>query len=82
LQIHHSDICFLFGNLKNIIKYNKEREEKERLFEEKVKELKNVFDKTNLSELKDLEFQVKNTFKITLDDEERGENIELVPQGD
>jgi hypothetical protein len=72
----------LFGNLKNIIKYNKEREEKERLFEEKVKELKNVFDKTNLSELKDLEFQVKNTFKITLDDEERGENIELVPQGD
>jgi hypothetical protein len=29
-----------------------------------------------------LEFQVKNEFKVTLDDEEQGENLELVPQWD
>ena len=46
----------------------------------KVLELKNFFDKSNLTELKDLEFQVKNEFKVTLDDEEQGENLELVPQ--
>ena len=39
-----------------------------------------IFDKSNLTELKDLEFQVKNEFKVTLDDEEQGENLELVPQ--
>ena len=70
----------LFANLNNIIGYNLEREEKEKLFERKVLELKNFFDKSNLTELKDLEFQVKNEFKVTLDDEEQGENLELVPQ--
>ena len=35
-------------NLQNIIKYNLEREEKERLFESKVTELKDIFEKQNL----------------------------------
>lgn len=72
----------LFDNLKKIIKYNKEREEKERLFEEKVKELKSFFDKSDLTDLKGLEFQVNNEIKLTLEeDDEDGisrENIELV----
>jgi hypothetical protein len=68
----------LFANLNNIIGYNLEREEKEKLFERKVLELKNFFDKSNLTELKDLEFQVKNEFKVTLDDEEQGENCVAV----
>jgi hypothetical protein len=72
----------LISNLKNIIKYNKEREEKEKLFEQKVKELKNVFDKGNLSELKGLEFQIKNEIKLVLDDDGEGENIELVSERD
>jgi hypothetical protein len=55
-----------------------EREEKESLFEKKVMELKTFFDKANLSDLKSLEFQIKNEFKLTLDDEGQGENIELV----
>ena len=36
-------INLLFENLKNIIKYNIEREEKEKLFDSKVKELKMFF---------------------------------------
>jgi hypothetical protein len=75
-------IDVLFYNLKNIIRYNKEREEKERLFEDKVKELKSFFDKSNLDDLKALEFQIKQGLKIELEDEpEDGENIELVSEG-
>ena len=72
----------LFNNLKNIVKYNKEREEKERLFEEKVKELKSFFDKSNLTDLKSLEFQVSNDYKLVEleEDEDRipRESVELV----
>ena len=75
----------LFNNLKNIIKYNKEREEKEKLFEEKVKELKSFFDKSNLTDLKSLEFQVNNVLNLELEEDEQEdedrisrESVELV----
>jgi hypothetical protein len=73
----------LLNNLKNIIKYNKEREEKERLFEEKVKELKSFFDKSNLTDLKSLEFQVNNVLNLELEEQEdedriSRESVELV----
>jgi hypothetical protein len=77
-QFNEETLDKLFGNLNNIINYNLEREEKESLFEKKVMELKSFFDKAELNDLKSLEFQVKNEFKITLDDEGHGENIELV----
>jgi hypothetical protein len=35
-------------NIQNIIKYNLEREEKEKLFQNKVDELKHIFEKQNL----------------------------------
>jgi len=56
-------------NLQNIIKYNLEREEKERLFESKVTELKEIFDKQNLKNLKNLKFDIKNN-RIEFDDNE------------
>lgn len=71
----------LFHNLKNIIKYNREREEKERLFEEKVKELKTFFDLKNLNDLKDLEFNIKNNYKLEFEDDEREQDSELVSEG-
>jgi hypothetical protein len=61
------DLCV--QNIENIIKYNREREEKERLFDEKVKELKVVFEKQTLKELQDLKFNIK-TKKVQLDDNE------------
>lgn len=77
-QFNEETLDKLFDNLNNIINYNLEREEKERLFETKVMELKNFFDKAKLTDLKSLEFQIKNEFKVTLDDEGHRENIELV----
>lgn len=40
----------------NIIKYNKEREEKEKLFEEKIKELHEIFKRESLEKLKNINF--------------------------
>ena len=73
----------LIQNIKSIISYNKEREEKERLFELKVNELKTIFDNSDLGNLQSLKFEIiKN--KITLDDEEdedeTGGNTRLVQQ--
>ena len=45
-------------NIKNIIKYNLEREEKDRLFESKDEELKQIFEKQNLDKLKSLHFDI------------------------
>ncbi len=57
-QINEEDIEKVYDNLKNIIKYNLEREEKDRLFETKVDELKKLFEKQNLDKLKGLYFDI------------------------
>ena len=41
----------IISNIKNIIAYNKEREEKEKLFQVKVDELKKMFEKEKLDDL-------------------------------
>jgi hypothetical protein len=56
-------------NIKNIIDYNKEREEKERLFQVKVDELKKMFENENLNNLQALKFEITEE-KIELDDAE------------
>jgi len=42
--------------IENIVNYNLEREEKQRLFQQKVSELKNLFEKESVDELKNLKF--------------------------
>ena len=59
----------LINSIKNIIAYNKEREEKDRLFQNKVNELKTIFEKQNLNSLQALKFEITEN-KIELDDEE------------
>lgn len=60
----------IVSNINNVIKYNKELEEKEKLFNAKVKELKNIFEKQNLTILKDLKFDLDaDKFKL-MDDEQ------------
>lgn len=44
----------VFGCAMEIIKLNREEEEKERLFQQKVKELKELFKKESLDKLKDI----------------------------
>jgi hypothetical protein len=74
-EINEESVELLSNNLKSIIKYNHDREEKERLFQNKVEELKNIFEKQDLTSLKNLNFELK-TGKIELEDEE--ESVEGV----
>ena len=67
-------------NIQNIIRYNLEREEKEKLFQNKVDELKHIFEKQNLKNLKSLQFEIKNN-KLELEyDEEELEGTRVVPE--
>jgi cysteinyl-tRNA synthetase len=59
----------IISNIKNIIGYNKEREEKDRLFQNKVNELKVIFEKQNLHNLQALKFEITED-KIELEDDE------------
>ena len=60
----------IFNNLRNIIKYNKDREEKDKLFQTKVNELKSIFEKQNLDNLQALKFEISENQKIELEDGE------------
>lgn len=65
-KLHLSFICdfeekslnLIQNNILGIIRYNLEREGKEKLFESKVNELKSMFDKENLDTLKALQFEL------------------------
>lgn len=74
-EINEEAMGIIIKNIRNIIQYNLELEEKERLFQNKVEELKTIFEKSNLNNLKGLSFEIKQeTKKITLVDGE--ESIE------
>lgn len=68
-QIDEASVEQTSNNIQNIIKYNLEREEKELLFEKKVAELKVIFEKQTLSDLKFLSFEIKKP-KVKLEDNE------------
>jgi len=68
-EISEEDVETTYKNIQSIIKYNLDREEKERLFNDKVNELKSLFEKQNLTNLKGLEFQIKQ-HQIQLEDDE------------
>jgi hypothetical protein len=69
-EITEDGIEKITQNIQNIIKYNLEREEKETLFKNKVDELKVIFEKQNLRNLKNLKFDLLNSINIYLDDEQ------------
>ena len=70
-EIDEKSIQTVHNNIKNIIKYNLEREEKDRLFEIKVNELKSIFEKQSLEKLKGLFFNINEPkSKVKLEDNE------------
>jgi len=56
--------------MESIIKTNIEREEKERLFKSKVQELKSIFEKQDLNNLKSLKFDIEELTKLIEDEPE------------
>ena len=51
------------NSINSIVKYNIEKEEKEKLFKSKVQELRGIFEKQKLDELKSLKFDI-NEFTL------------------
>lgn len=81
VQFDDKQIKQIFENVIGIISWNKERELKEKLLQDKVIELKTVFEKNSLDSLKSLQFNIqKDITKLKLEDET--ENSELVPHRD
>ena len=72
-QFEEKSINEIAENIKNIIKFNKELEAKEKLFNDKVSELKNLFEKQNLQSLNELKFEFSPK-KYTLDGEDEETN--------
>ena len=69
-KMDENDMDKVITNLKNIIKYNQEREEKEQLFQKKVEEMKALFEKSTLASLKTLTIQIKTKIPKLDEDEE------------
>lgn len=80
-EINESEIELTSQNLQNIIKFNLEREEKEKLFQNKVEELKVIFERQNLNNLKALKFEIKDKPKLN-DIEDELEGIRMVGEGE
>ena len=81
-EITEDDVEKVSGNIQSIIKYNLEREEKEKLFDSKVNELKMIFEKQNLSNLKSLHFDIKQNKLELVDNEEDIDTVGVVTKGD
>jgi hypothetical protein len=81
-EITEDDVEKVSGNIQSIIKYNLEREEKEKLFDSKVNELKMIFEKQNLNNLKSLHFDIKQNKLELVDNEEDIDTIGVVTKGD
>ena len=63
-EIDEESISETILKIEKIISFNKEKEEKQRLFNEKVNELKNLFEKEGLDGLKSLKFDIDETPKL------------------
>ncbi len=66
-------VDLIYQNIIGIINFNLEREEKERLLDEKIGELKKLFDSQKLENLKELKFDI-NQFKETVNEKPKSGN--------
>ena len=80
-QIDESNISSALTKIAKIIKLNKERELKEKLFKQTVDQLKQTFEKTDLDKLQNLYFDFDENPELEIDGEQDGfqpEDVELV----
>lgn len=69
-EFSEDSVNLIMSNIKNLIKFNKELEEKEKLFNLKVNELKVIFEKQNLENLQELKFDIEpKSLKLNIDEE-------------
>lgn len=78
-EITETEVNKILSKISKIIKLNKERELKERLFKETIEHLKQTFEKTDLDKLKTLYFDFDNDINLNENEQDGQEstNIEL-----
>jgi hypothetical protein len=64
-ELDEGSLTLTQNNIIGIINFNLEREQKENLLEQKINELKSIFEKQSLDNLKSLKFDLKNTSEVT-----------------
>lgn len=69
------------SNIKGLVEYNKEIEQKQVLFVNKVEELKKIFEKQDLDKLQSLKFEI-NQFNLDIEDERERNSDEVVIERD
>lgn len=81
-KIEDSEITICLSKIQKIIKVNKEKEIKEKLFKETVDRLKTTFEKTDLDKLQKLYFDFENDYdENSLENETEGTaNLEVVAE--
>lgn len=83
-EFSEESVNVIMGNIKSLIKFNKELEEKEKLFNLKVNELKTIFEKQNLQNLQELKFDMEpKSLKLDIDEENsnrKGEESTVVEE--
>lgn len=83
-QLDEDNISTTIGKIAKIIKLNKEREIKEKLFKHTIEQLRDTFEKTDLDKLKTLYFDFDNEeSQLEIEDETQRENVtELAGEGE
>lgn len=81
-EFNESSINSTLAKVLKIIKLNKEREIKEKLFKQTIDQLKETFEKNDLDKLKKLyfDFEIEDTDLTINDEPENGEITELVDE--
>jgi hypothetical protein len=77
-EITDENLTLVHSNILGIINYNLEREMKDRLLQSKIDELRTIFEKQTLDNLKSLKFDIKPTLEINLNTNGKSKNDELV----
>ena len=80
-DFNEEETSLTISNIIGIIEYNKEIEQKQLLFVNKVEELKKIFEKQDLDKLQTLKFEL-NQFNLDIDDEEQRNTDEVVTERD
>ena len=79
-EINETEIEQTRNNIQNIVNYNIEREEKEKLLENKIDELKVLFEKNSLNSLKTLKLDLKVPKLKVKEDEQEFKGAKLVDE--
>lgn len=73
-KISEDEIDKLEMVIDSVIRFNVDREEKEKLFKTKVDELKSIFASQKLEDLKNLKFETLQEMETLIEDKEKNEN--------